>query len=405
MASMTDVLVVGAGLSGLVAARHLALAGVDVEVLEAADQPGGRVRTDRVDGFLLDRGFQVTCPAYPAMGREFDLAALDLRAFARGVGVFERGRVRPLRADPTALVGLATGVVSLYDAMALSGLAARDALGNPARFKTQADRNTLDELRDSGMSPDLVDRVLRPFLAGVFLEDRLDTSGRFFHLVWRAFIRGGAAVPAAGMQAMPDQLASGLTIHFGAAVSSLDADGVTCADGRRFRARSVLVATDATTASSLLGLPAPAWNGVTTYNHATRSVPDAPPLLLLDPGGGVLLNSAAMSAVAPGYAPPGVTLVASSVLGVPEDAAAVERKVRRRLAALYDTAEWDLVRTIEVPHALPAMTAPHPLRKPVRLAAGRYVCGDHRATSSIQGALASGRRAAAAILTEMLAPV
>jgi phytoene dehydrogenase-like protein len=399
---MTDVVIIGAGLSGLIAARHLTAAGVAVTVLEADMAPGGRVRTDVADGFRFDRGFQVTCPAYPAMAREFDVAALRLKPFVRGVGILEHGRVRQLRADPThAATSLVSRVVSISDVIALSALSARDVVGSPGRIKHRDDRPTLDELRSAGVSPQIVDRVLRPFLSGVFLEDQLETSGRFFHLMWRAFLRGGAAVPALGMQAMPDQLAADLAVHYGARVAEIGADGVTTDDGRRFDAPTVLVATDATNAEALLGVIAPGWHGVTTFYHATRSLTGVEPLLRLDPHGGVLTNSAPISAAAPDYAPPGSTLVATSVLGVPEDLPAVEGQVRQRIAALYGTSEWDLLRTSAVPHALPTMTAPHSLRRDVRVAPGRYVCGDHRSTSSIQGALANGRYAAKTILADL----
>jgi phytoene dehydrogenase-like protein len=258
-------------------------------------------------------------------------------------------------------------------------------------------------MRASGVSPELVDRVLRPFFAGVFLEDRMDTSGRFFHLVWRAFLRGGAALPADGMRALPDQLAASLpagTIHCGVRATAITGTGVRTEDGE-VRGARVLVATDGSTAAGLLpGLTAPEWYGVTTFHHASAAPIDPEPMLLLDPDGRVLVNSAPVSAAAPGYAPAGRTLVASSVLGVPSDLTAMERRVRSRLTALYGTDDWDLVTVHPIPRALPAMPAPHPMRRPVRAGDRRYVCGDHRDTSSVQGALASGRRAARAILAD-----
>ena len=271
-----------------------------------------------------------------------------------------------------------------------------------ARIKRRSDRPTLDELRSAGVSPHLVDRVLRPFLAGVFLEDQLETSGRFFHLMWRAFLRGGAAVPALGMQAIPDQLASGVTVRYGTRVREIDADGVTTADGERFDAANG-AGRDRCHERRVI---ARGGGTVLARRHDVLprdavASPASRPLLLLDPHGGVLTNSVPISAVAPDYAPVGTTLVATSVLGVPDDVAAVEGLVRNRIAALYGTREWDLVRTYTVPQALPSMSAPHALRRRVRVAPGRYVCGDHRATSSIQGALANGRHAATIILLDL----
>ena len=403
MTEPTDVLVIGAGLSGLVAARQLIAAGLRVRVLEAADTPGGRVATDVVDGYRMDHGFQVTCPAYPGMVREFDLDALKLKRFARGVGVVENGRVRRLVASPRRAPEVITGgLVKVRDAMALSALSFRDAVLPARGLKQKPQRTTLAELRRSGVSPDLVDRVLRPFLAGVFLEDELETSGRFFHLVWRSFLRGGAAIPALGMRAMPEQLAAGLPIDYGVRVSKLTSAGAITEDGQRFEATNVLVATDASTAAHLLpGLPEPQWRSVTTYYHATSTRLDADPMLLLDPAGGVLANTVPISVVAPDYAPPGRTLISTSVLGVPEDIDAAERKVRERLAVIYGTTDLDLVRSYPIAHALPAMPATHPLRQNARVAPNRYVCGDHRATSSIQGALASGRQAAEIIIASL----
>ena len=206
------------------------------------------------------------------------------------------------------------------------------------------------------------------------------------------------------MQAIPDQLAAGLppgTVDYEATVTAVGDDTVTTADGRRIEAARVVVATDGSAAASLIpGVRPPEWNSVTTYFHATRSLDGAEPILLLDPDDALVVNSVPLSAASPDYAPPGATLVATSVLGVPDDSAAVERHVRKRLATLYGTTEWDLIRTYPIRRAVPAMPAPHPLVRRVRLGRGRYVCGDHRDTSSTQGALASGRRVADAVLAD-----
>jgi phytoene dehydrogenase-like protein len=416
MTSRLDAVVVGAGLAGLVAARRLASAGLAVRVFEASDTAGGRIRTDDVDGFRLDRGFQTVCPAYPALDRELDVPALRLRPFSRGIGVLSEGRLHRLAPDASALGAVRSGLLSARDAAALARLATLDAFGPAGRLKQRSDRTTYDELRAAGLTESAIDRVLRPFLAGMFGEDTLNTSGRFFHLIWRSFLRGGAGVPAGGMRAIPDQLAGRLppeVIEYGSRVTSVHPGVVKLGGRAQVRAPAVIVATDAATAARLLpGLHQPGWHALTTFFHATDALGAPEPLLLLDADQPtVVRNTIVLSAAAPDYAPTGWHLVATSVLGA-EGAAAdhsggeLELRVRVRLAALHrtPTADWQLVRAYSIPHALPAMIAPHPLRRRVRVEQGLYVCGDHRDTSSIQGALVSGRRAAQAALADLAMP-
>ncbi|GHJ47810.1 oxidoreductase [Catellatospora sp. TT07R-123] len=405
MGETVDVAVVGAGLAGLVAARRLHDAGLDVAVYEAADDVGGRVRTDEVDGFLLDRGFQVLCPSYPALAAEFDVPALHLRPFTRGLGVYFRDHLYRLRPGLSAPAAVPGGLLPLGDAIALAGLAVRDTLGSDRRLKHRPDRPTLDELIDAGMTPAGVDRVVRPFLSGVFLEDGLDTSGRFFHLMWRTFLRGGAGVPAQGMRALPRQLAARVPhVRVGAKVTRITPQGLVVAGIGEVSARAVVVATDAATAADLLpGLRRPAWHGVTTFYHDADRAPLDEPLLVVDGEERLVRSTVVLSAAAAGYAPDGHHLVATSVLDVSTPLAELDRLVRDRLELLYDTvtSSWPLVEAYRIPQALPAMPAPHPLRRLIRYDRLRYVCGDHRDTSSIQGALISGRRAAQAVLKDL----
>ncbi|MBB5867860.1 phytoene dehydrogenase-like protein [Allocatelliglobosispora scoriae] len=404
MSKRVDVAVIGAGLAGLVAARHLSRAGIEVTVLEAGDDIGGRVRTDVVDGFRVDRGFQVLCPAYPAMAREFDLPLLDLKPFTRGVGVMSGGRVRRVALRPEALAS-AYHLLSVRGALALAAMSARDVAVPAGRLRARTDRATSTELAAAGLERRDIDRLMRPFLSGVFLEDRLDTSGRFFHLLWRVFLRSGAAVPADGMSALPRQLADGLpvgTVRCDSKVTAVDGTTITLHTGETVEARTVIVATDGDTASSLLrGVRAPDWHGVTTFYHTAPDSPLGEPLLLVDADQpGLIRNTVVISEAAPGYGSGGRPLISTSVLDTARPVSEVEAAVRARLGFLYRTGtrDWDLVAAYRVPHALPAMPAPHPLRRRVMLAPHLYVCGDHRDTSSIQGALVSGRRTATAVL-------
>jgi glycine/D-amino acid oxidase-like deaminating enzyme len=403
--SRPPVIIVGAGMAGLACALDLAAAGVPVQIMEAGDGVGGRMRTDRQGAFLLDRGFQVFNTSYPQVQRRIDLRALQLRAFTPGV-LLHTGARRLRFADPTRNPGKLTDLLlgrlaRPADLVALAALSASDLLLPASKIIGQPDRTTLAALAEAGISAELTELFFRPFLAGVFLEDELETSGRFFHLVWRSMLRGTLTLPRRGIQAVPEQLAAALaprTIRLNASVSALTDDGIALADGTEVAARAVVVATGAAAAQSLLpGLDVPGTRTVTTLYHAAPASPLAEPTLLVDTGRKVL-HTSVLTEVTPGYGGDGRALVSTSVLG----AAAREPDVRARLAELYqaDTVGWEHLGTYPVQGALPDMIAPHPLSRPCRIAPRRYVCGDHRATGSVQGALASGTRAARELLAE-----
>lgn len=400
-----ETVVVGAGLAGLCAARRLAEAGVEVVVLEAGDTVGGRVATDVVDGFLLDRGFQVHNTAYPEAARVLDHDALDLRAFTPGALIRLGDRLhrvadplrRPLAAPGTVLAPIG----SPLDKVRIALLAGRDAVLPAKRLLAAPETTTYEALRARGFSDAVIDRFLRPFLAGVFLEDELDTSSRFFDLVWRTFARGSVCVPAGGMRRIPDQLAARLpagTVHTGVRVLAVR-PGTVETDQGTISSRSIVVATDPGTAAGLLpGIPAPAMRTVTTIYHATAEPPLDEPILVLDgERSGPILNSVVLTAAAPTYSPDDRALVSTSVLGLdPPD----DRTLRRQLERLHgtSTAGWETVATVRVADALPAAPPPLNPRQAVDLGDGLYVAGDHRDTPSIQGAMVSGRRAATAVL-------
>ena len=404
-----DVIVVGAGLSGLVAARTLTEAGLEVRLLEAGSEPGGRVRTDSVDGFLLDRGFQLYNPAYPEGRRQLDHEALRLRPFVRGLILRHDCRQTSL-ADPREVLSwglnaLRAPLGSPRQRVALARYLQRCATAAPHRLTEQNDMSAEEALAAAGVSATAIDHVLRPFLAGVFLEPDLRTSRRFLDLVLRTFVRGTPSVPARGMQEIPRQLASALpdgVLRLRTPVRAV-APGEATTDDGALRAQAVVVATDPRTASHLLdSVPEPAMHGVTTWYHTTDDLGlDAGrPVLHVDGDrDGPVVNTVVVSHAAPSYAPEGQALVASSVLGV-GGVAEDERSVRRHLALLYrtDTRPWQTVGVSRVPDALPAMTPPHDFRKPATLEDGLFVAGDHRDSSSIQGALVSGRRSAEAVL-------
>ncbi|WP_327257163.1 NAD(P)/FAD-dependent oxidoreductase [Streptomyces sp. NBC_01244] len=403
-----DVIVIGAGAAGLACAADLVAAGLRVSLLEASDAVGGRIRTDRVSGFVTDRGFQVFNTAYPQVKRRLALRPLRLRPFTPGVLVHTGGGRLLQFTDPTRRPRESRDLVpgrlaSARDLAALGLLTAQDAVLPAGRLRARSDRTTLTALTDAGLSTKLIETFFRPFLSGVFLEDGLETSSRYFHFVWRSMVRGTLCLPADGIGAVPAQLAGALphaVLRTGTPVARLTGDGVVLSDGTEHHAPTVVVATHPTAAVRLLPtLKVPPGRTVTTLYHAADRSPLREPTLLIDTARR-FLNTCVLTEVHPHYAPDGRALISTSVLGAPDPTE--EAVVRAALAEAYgaDTDSWQLVHRYTVHDALPAMPPPLPLSRTSRFSPGRYVCGDHRATGSLQGALASGARAAREVLAD-----
>ncbi|MFJ6049493.1 NAD(P)/FAD-dependent oxidoreductase [Streptomyces sp. NPDC092307] len=399
-----DVVIVGAGVSGLAAAQHLIAAGVTVTVLEAAEDPGGRMATESADGFRLDRIGQLLNTAYTELERTPGLRALTLRPFTPGVLVHTDGK--QLR------VGVLTPARALasrsLDQARISAALGRFATLPEEKLLARPERTAHAALRSRGLPTRTLNGALRPLLATLLRDPELTTSSRVADLALRTFARGRLAVPEGGAAALPDLLAAALppgTVCTGVRVRSVATNLVTTEEHGDFRCRSVLLATGARAAAELLpGLRVPAFHEVTVLHHATTApLPrDATLLLDGDPQWPVS-HTAVMSAVDPTRAPAGRSLVTTTVLGPPPPA----RTVAARLARLYDTPtrEWELLAVHHTPEAVPAMPPPHDLRRPVRVLAGLYVCGDHRDTNTVQGALHSARRAAGAVLRDFGIPL
>ncbi|WP_448607867.1 NAD(P)/FAD-dependent oxidoreductase [Geodermatophilus sp. URMC 60] len=396
-----QVVVVGAGLAGLSAAVRLHAAGVDVHVAEAGCHAGGRLATERVDGFVVDRGFQVLNTGYPRAA-DLDLAALDLGLFWPGAVLRVDGRASRVvdpRRQPTAALGTVRAPLgSPLRKAAIAAYSARVGYTPVPRLLRERESTAEERLRRAGVGDTALERFFRPFLAGVLLEDRLETSSRYLDLLWRSFARGAIGLPARGMQSIGEQLAGRVgadRVHLGVRVTAVGGDAVTTGTGRT-RADAVVVATDPGTAAALVpGLTASAPRQVTTHLHVLPASPTRQPLLVLGTPGGRLVNSVVLTDAQPAYSPDDRALVASSSLAPTREA-----DVRAEVAALHgiDTGELEHLTSVTVPQAQPAAVPPLRLRQPVDLGGGLYVAGDHRDTPSIQGAMASGARAARAVL-------
>lgn len=407
----TEIVVIGAGLAGLRCAAVLASAGRDVLVWEAAETVGGRIRTDIIDGFRCDRGFQVLNPAYPELQQAVDVPALRLQHFGAGIAVRrDPGSVvyaHPLR-DPARLPAMAANAAfGPRDLLAVARWAAPALRPKTLKSLYRADL-TLGEALDRANVRGEIRRVIERFLTGVLLEDTGASSNAFALLLARTFALGVPALPAGGMQALPQQLASGLgdRISLNRRVIHIDhnVSGWCVSDGDdTVRAQHVVVATDPKMAAELTNETTPEMHSVVTDWWTTDQPPPGPPMLWIDgraPARGPVLNTAVISAAVPTYAPPGRHLIAASALLKRDVTAPSETVMRQHAADILgiEASELTLVVRHVIRDALPAQLPPLSVRRPVHTAAGLWLCGDHRDTASIQGALVSGRRTAKEIL-------
>lgn len=409
------VIVIGAGLAGVGCARVLARAGVAPLVLEASDDVGGRVRTDLVEGFRLDRGFQILLTAYPECRAALDYGALRLRPFYAGALVRVEGNFHRL-ADPYrhpwhGLLGALAPIGTLSDRLAVARLRREVRSGSLEDLARRPETTTLHALRDHGFSEEMIDRFFRPLIGGVTLDRDLSVSRRVFDFIFRMLSLGDNALPAEGMGALPRQIASGLpegAIRLGTRVRSIEDDAVTLDGGETIGARAVVVATEGPEAARLTGaFPAPDGRAQTVLYYDAPSAPLPGPYLVLDGDGrGPITNLAVPSLVARDYAPPGRHLVAAVVLGdPPESDESLDGAAHAQLREWFGTRvdDWRRLRVYRIRHALPFRSPPFVERNDdaPRVRTGLFVCGDHRQIPSLHGALLSGRRAAEAVLEDL----
>jgi len=414
MSTSADVLIIGAGLAGLCCARRLAEDGITFQIIEASDGIGGRVRTDEVEGFLLDRGFQVLLTAYPEAQRVLDYSRLDLKSFSPGAFSWFAGRMNRL-VDPWRMPGmwreaLRSEFGTLGDKLRLARLRRRMKGSSIKEIFRRPERPTKDALRAEGFSQEMIHRFFRPFFGGILLDGDLKSSSRMFQFVFKMISEGDSSLPARGMGAIPAQIAEKFpadSIRINARVDSLHENEITLDGGETLRARAIVVATEGPAAAHLVGEAEHASRSVTCFYFAADESPIPYPMLILNgDGAGPVNNLAVVSQVAPSYAPAGKHLISASVLGIQElTDAQLSGFIIAQMKNWFGLAarSWKLLKAYRIPQAQPEQYpgALAPPERSVRVRPGVYVCGDHRDNASIQGAMVSGRRAAEAVLADL----
>ena len=381
-----EVLIVGAGLAGLNAAINLEAAGVDVRVIESSDRAGGRVASDVIDGFICDRGFQLINARYPALQELNVLNELDFIEAPRVIEVClgdRRHVIGDPRQVPWTALNRATGTIPEKIAL-LRFIAGRTKPGNSIGLA----------LRSTGTC---YERVLRPFLQGVFLTDPDNVDATYGHSIIKSFVNGRPGVPRNGVGELSKALAHRVSnIVYNTRVDGIEKTSVHTNNGT-YTANKILIATDATTATQLLGLTeVPRMAGCITWYHAVSENPSGNGRLVVDgQRRGPIINSVVMSDVSSNYAPANQHLVSTTT-----DLNVTESDVRRHLAILWgvDTYAWQFIAKYEIPAALPIHNVGRALSQSMRINDHHFVAGDHRTVPSQQGALFSGRLAAQLIL-------
>jgi phytoene dehydrogenase-like protein len=414
MTATPRVLIIGAGLAGLACARRLAEAGVACTILEGSDGVGGRARTDRVDGFQLDRGFQVFLTGYPEARRVLDYASLDLKPFHPGTLIRYAGRFHrvsdPLRRPQDVVQALFSPIGSLSDKFLLLRLRQSALQHRLCSDAGASARPTHEILQAYGFSASILTHFFRPFLSGVFLETALATPGWIFEHVWAAFSRGATALPRDGMGAIAQQLAKGLpqgTIRLNQPVRQIEGSTVVLESADSLTGDAVVVATDDATATRLRGerpSHTEARVSTTLYFDAPATPQREPWLMLNGEGEGLVHTVCVLSEATPSYAPAGRTLISVTVATHREGHDNLPGDVRSFLESWFGhhVKDWRHLRTDRIPRALPPIDSLPPSNSVTspRVAAGLYLCGDYRESGTLDGALLSGRKAAESILAD-----
>jgi phytoene dehydrogenase-like protein len=383
---------------------------VSVLILEQADAPGGRVRTDSVDGFLLDRGFQVYLDAYPNAGQLLDLTALDLQAFEPGAIIFSEGKQHRLmdvfRRPMSILTSAFSPIGNLIDKVLVAKLRFSLKFSSLDKILKRKDLTTDAYLQQFGFSEGMIDRFFRSFYGGIFLENELRTSSRMFEFTFKMFTEGSATLPAKGMEEIPRQLAGRLpegTLRCNTQVAKIKVQGneVVLESGEKLSSDYLVLAVPSDAAQKILPattIPEVKWRSVMNCYFAADHSPLNEAIIALSGDPASLVNNVSVpSDLSSEYAPEGQALVSVSILGLhDEDDFLI--KVRSELRSWFgeEVEQWRHLRTDRIERALPEQT-PH-TKQPTSVINGVFLCGDQHTTTSIEGAITSGQETARGIL-------
>ena len=403
------IVIIGAGIAGLTCAKYLKDKGVEALVLEASDAVGGRVRTDVVEGFKLDRGFQVLLTSYPEARKLLNYDELQLQTLPSGARIRSGSDFfvmpNPLKNILTAPQALFSPVGGLFDkAKVLQlNLETRNAAEPDAKTGENRNESTADFLKSYGYSETIINRFFKPFFGGVFLEKGLQTDSGFFKFLYNQFSVGDVVVPTNGMQAIPEQIAAHLSpnqIRLNTPVEKISGKKIYLANGETVEAEKIVLATDAQTAAKLLGEESKVKFNGTVCLYFTSDAPlklDGEPYLIINADTDELINHILVaSEVAPGYAPAGKTLISVNIIGNKEFSdSSLEEKITAELIEWFGAKNsWRHLKTYRIKNALPQFFQNSATGNNLKINEYTFRCGDYTAYPSLNAAMKTGREVA-----------
>ncbi|PIB31918.1 oxidoreductase [Gaetbulibacter sp. 5U11] len=290
--------IIGAGISGLIAATVLEKNGLSPVIIESTDRVGGRVKTDIVDGYQLDHGFQVLLTAYPAAQKYLNLEALQLQSFIPGASIFKNGKQQiigdPLRDKSLLLSTVFARVGTLSDKFKILKLNNKLKKKSLSEIFSSKEQSTKSYLVDFGFSSKMIHDFFNPFFSGIFLENKLETSSRMFDFVYKMFGEGQAALPKGGMQAIPKQLSNNLrrtTFKFNTKVATVNDSEIILEDGQKIKSDFTIIATESSKLVNKLNKKVTEWQSCDTLYFETDSRVINKPLIGLIPEKDAVINN------------------------------------------------------------------------------------------------------------------
>ena len=405
-----DALIIGAGAAGLVAAKELENYHLSVLVIDASDRVGGRLKTDKVNGFNFDHGFQVLLSSYPLARKHLDFQALNLRAFKAGAFCFNGQNhflVEDVNRNVTAYLRMAFSPVgSIWDKLKLAKMRKEVLAKSEEMIFNEPEISTLDYLKQRGFSDKIITRFFKPFFGGIFLEDSLTTSCRQFQFIFKMFALGDAMLPQDGIESIAKQLKSQLKetqFRLNTKVKTVRKGEVELSDGEIITAKQIIIAADPLGIYPQL-VQDISWNKTQQYYFSTPKSPFPKGYIALSfAEDGIINNLAVLSEVASAYAPKGQHLISVSIRNQQgKSDNQIEEEIRRELIASgYETTrEWEYIRNYKIKKALPSISN-NAYSRPFeesRIAEGIYLAGDQMLNPSLNAAMESGELAAKALI-------